>query len=204
LNGLSQAVSYGDDAQMATNYPLVRITNVETGDVFYCRTHDHSTMSVNTGTAVHSTMFDVPAGIEIGASELSVIANGISSDSLAVTVGKLFKEHKDSKEKDKDFKEKELSPEKLPELKVVAEGGFGQGLAVQPEWLRSIIQQLSGRIDRIESQLATQRPFITAEERPRVGDEALRRLEPGEGKHPRVGGGGKRPHVGGASEPRRS
>ena len=30
FNGLSQACSYGDDAQMATNYPLVRITNTAT------------------------------------------------------------------------------------------------------------------------------------------------------------------------------
>ena len=33
LNGLSQAVSYGDDAQMATNYPLVRLRNPATGGV---------------------------------------------------------------------------------------------------------------------------------------------------------------------------
>lgn len=86
LNGLSQAVSYGDDAQMATNYPLVRILNLATNHVFYCRTHDHSTMGVNTGTEVHSTQFDVPAGIEMGNAVVQVVANGISSDSLSVTV----------------------------------------------------------------------------------------------------------------------
>jgi hypothetical protein len=31
LNGLSQAASYGDDAQMATNYPLISIRNNATG-----------------------------------------------------------------------------------------------------------------------------------------------------------------------------
>ena len=46
FNGLSQACSYGDDAQMSTNYPLVRIKNIGTGHVFYARTHDHSTMAV--------------------------------------------------------------------------------------------------------------------------------------------------------------
>jgi len=86
LNGLSQAVSYGDDAQMAANYPLVRIVNSATNDVFYCRTHDHSTMGVNTGTVVHSTQFDVPAGIETGNALVQIVANGISSDSLSVTV----------------------------------------------------------------------------------------------------------------------
>ena len=29
--------SYGDDLQCATNYPIVRLTNVATGHVFYCR-----------------------------------------------------------------------------------------------------------------------------------------------------------------------
>ena len=86
LNGLSQAVSYGDDAQMATNYPLVRIHNLTTNHIFYCRTHDHSTMAVNTGTVVHSTLFDVPAGIEMGNSVLQVVANGIGSDVFSVVL----------------------------------------------------------------------------------------------------------------------
>ncbi len=86
FNGLSQAVSYGDDYQAATNFPLVRITNNATGHVFYARTHDHSTMAVATGNATVSTMFDVPAGIEGGASTLVVVANGIASSSVAVNV----------------------------------------------------------------------------------------------------------------------
>lgn len=86
LNGLSQAVSYGDDYQGATNYPLVRITNKATGDVFYSRTHDHSTMAVATGSTPVSTKFDVPVGIELGASTLVVVANGIASGSSDVNV----------------------------------------------------------------------------------------------------------------------
>jgi len=34
FNGLSQAAAFGDDAQSATNYPLVCITNRATGQVF--------------------------------------------------------------------------------------------------------------------------------------------------------------------------
>src|SRR6185437_2380417 len=79
FNGLSQAVGYGDDYQAATNYPLVRIVNSATGHVFYCRTHDHSTMAVATGSQIVSTRFDVPADAEAGASQLSVVANGIPS-----------------------------------------------------------------------------------------------------------------------------
>jgi hypothetical protein len=63
LNGLSQAVSYGDDAQMATNRPLVRITTVPGNKVYYCPTFGHSTMGVAPGPALHSTRFTVPAGV---------------------------------------------------------------------------------------------------------------------------------------------
>ena len=62
LNGLSQAVGYGDDAAAATNYPLVRLRHLATGHVSYCRTYDHSTMGVGTGATVHSTNFLVPCG----------------------------------------------------------------------------------------------------------------------------------------------
>jgi hypothetical protein len=86
FNGLSQANAYGDDFQDATNYPLVRITNNATGHVFYCKTHGHSTMGVATGSTVVSTKFDVPSGTELGASKLVVIANGIPSAAVTVTV----------------------------------------------------------------------------------------------------------------------
>ncbi len=86
FNGLSQANAFGDEVQIATNYPLVRITNNATGHIAYARTHDHSTMGVATGSATVSTNFDVPAGLEAGASSLVVVANGIPSAPVAVTV----------------------------------------------------------------------------------------------------------------------
>jgi len=86
INGLSQANSYGDDASMATNYPLVRIRNKASGRVFYCRTSDHTTMGVATGTSVQGTNFKLPFGIDQGASELTVVANGISSAAVSVEV----------------------------------------------------------------------------------------------------------------------
>jgi|CZKJ01.1.fsa_nt_gi hypothetical protein len=86
FNGLSQGAMYGDDAQMASNYPLVRITNTATGNVVYCKTHNHSTMGVATGSEKVSTAFDIPAGIETGASTLEVVANGIPSNPVSVTV----------------------------------------------------------------------------------------------------------------------
>jgi len=86
FNGLSQADAFGDEEQTATNYPLVRITNQSTSHVFYARTHDHSTMAVATGSAIVSTYFDVPSGMETGPSSLEVVANGIASASVSVTV----------------------------------------------------------------------------------------------------------------------
>jgi hypothetical protein len=86
FNGLSQGAAYGDDSQSATNYPLVRITNRTTGHVFYGRTHNHSTMGVATGSAGVSTWFDVPAGVDLGASDLVVVANGIPSSAWPITI----------------------------------------------------------------------------------------------------------------------
>ena len=85
FNGMSQGAAYGDDQQSATNYPLVRITNNATGHVFYSRTHDHSSMAVAFNGLV-STHFDVPATQELGPSQLVVVANGIPSAPVAVTV----------------------------------------------------------------------------------------------------------------------
>lgn len=87
FNGLSQASAYGDDAMMSTNYPLVRITNIGTGDVQYARTHDHSTMGVATGSAIVSTSFDAPAGLETGPSTLVVVADSIPSAPYSINVG---------------------------------------------------------------------------------------------------------------------
>jgi hypothetical protein len=86
FNGLSQGAMYGDDTQTATNYPLVRITNRASEDVFYARTHGHSTMAVATGDKEVSTHFDVPRDIELGDAELEVVANGIVSKPVFVTV----------------------------------------------------------------------------------------------------------------------
>jgi len=85
FNGMSQGAAYGDDQQAATNYPLVRITNNATGHVFYSRTHDHSSMAVASGALV-STHFDLPLTQELGSSQLVVVANGIPSAPVAVTV----------------------------------------------------------------------------------------------------------------------
>jgi|HubBroStandDraft_6_1064221.scaffolds.fasta_scaffold00272_2 hypothetical protein len=86
LNGLSQCAAYGDDNQSATNWPLVRITNTATGNVVYARTHSFSTMGVATGSAIVKAEFDIPPTIGTGSSTLEVVANGIPSVAVAVTI----------------------------------------------------------------------------------------------------------------------
>ena len=85
FNGVTQGAAYGDDAQAATNFPLVRITNLETKHVFYSRTHDHSSMAVASDDIV-STHFDVPSAQERGPSLLQVVVNGIASRPVFVFV----------------------------------------------------------------------------------------------------------------------
>jgi hypothetical protein len=86
LNGWTQGNSYGDECGVATNYPLVRITNSASGHVFYCRTHDPSTMAIATGTTPVSTHFVVPTNVEAGPSILEVVANGLASLPQSVVV----------------------------------------------------------------------------------------------------------------------
>ena len=85
FNGMSQGSAYGDDAQQATNYPLVKITDAG-GNVVYCRTHSFSTMGVATGGKLVSAQFDIPSTIALGPATLQVVANGIPSVALAVTI----------------------------------------------------------------------------------------------------------------------
>jgi hypothetical protein len=85
FNGLSQGAAYGDDNQSATNYPLVRVTD-STGRVWYCRTHNFSTMGVHTGATIVSAEFDIPSSIALGSATLVVVANGIPSAPATVTI----------------------------------------------------------------------------------------------------------------------
>jgi len=84
LNGLSQGSAYGDDYQPDTDFPLVRLTSVTTGNVYYAFTHDDSTHSIAPMT-LGSTKFDLPT-MPAGNYDLVSVANGIPSDSVRVSV----------------------------------------------------------------------------------------------------------------------
>lgn len=79
LNGISQGSAFGDDAQIDSNYPLVKITDPNTGNVYFARTYNWSSTSVATGTKITTTEFTVPRAVAKSTYSLVVIANGISS-----------------------------------------------------------------------------------------------------------------------------
>lgn len=85
FNGFDLGGVYGDDAQAATNFPLVRITNATTADACFARSYNFSTMGVWTTGTTNAT-FDIPASCEKGKSRLQVIVNGIPSNPVAVTL----------------------------------------------------------------------------------------------------------------------
>jgi hypothetical protein len=89
LNGLSQAVSYGDDYTAATNYPIVQIQ--QGNNVMYCMTSTFSTLGVATGQQGVTAQVNVPLKkaltiLRPGPAELVVIANGIASDPIQVEI----------------------------------------------------------------------------------------------------------------------
>src|SRR6185312_15484739 len=84
FNGFSLGSTYGDDGEMASNYPVIRFTNHITGHVQYGRTHAHSTLAVATGALPVSTQLDPPADLEPGAADMEVVANGIASAPVVV------------------------------------------------------------------------------------------------------------------------
>jgi subtilisin-like proprotein convertase family protein len=84
LNGLTEGASYGDDAQMASNYPIVRLTD-SSNHVYYARTSAMSTMGLATGSTPVScevSLRNIPNNFY----QLAVVANGVASDPTSVTV----------------------------------------------------------------------------------------------------------------------
>jgi hypothetical protein len=85
LGGLTEGAAYGDDDQSATNYPLVRLTYAGTGRVAYARTFAMSSMAVAPHVVSHAE-FQVPAGLPVGRATLVVVASGVPSSAVQVTI----------------------------------------------------------------------------------------------------------------------
>lgn len=87
FNGICEGASYGDDWQMNTNYPIIRLTSGT--NVYYARTFNWNSTSVMTGDLVTTTNFTVPMSVPVGAYSLVVTANGVASDPMPFFNGTL-------------------------------------------------------------------------------------------------------------------
>jgi hypothetical protein len=86
LNGICEGAWYGDDLQMNTNYPLVRLTPAGGGpNVYYARTYSWSSTAVRTGPQLLSTEFVLPPALPPAIYSLAVVANGVASDPACLT-----------------------------------------------------------------------------------------------------------------------
>jgi hypothetical protein len=76
INGISEGASYGDDASMSSNYPLVQLLGVPFFGNPYLRTFNWSSTGVAEGSTPESAQFQLGTGIDV---RLHVVANGIAS-----------------------------------------------------------------------------------------------------------------------------
>jgi hypothetical protein len=86
INGISQGASFGDDAEMDSNYPIVRLSDFS-GHVYYARTSNWSSTGVATGSTPETVDFTLPAAAAPGIYCVQVIANGIASDAALAVFG---------------------------------------------------------------------------------------------------------------------
>jgi hypothetical protein len=82
LNGQSAGAAYGDDAQMDSNYPIIRMTNAA-GNVFYARSSNWSAI-VDGGTTPETVTFTLNPGVTPG--DYSLVVSGAGISSIPVTV----------------------------------------------------------------------------------------------------------------------
>ena len=85
LNGQSAGASYGDDDQMNENYPIVRLQDPATGNVYYCRSTNWSSVSVG-GNQPETVDFTLPSAVTAGSYELTVVGAGIASQAVPIRI----------------------------------------------------------------------------------------------------------------------
>jgi len=83
FNGISEGAAYGDDWQMSTNYPIVRLTNGT--NVYYAKTSNWNRIgAVQTDSLEDTAYFTIPA-IPNGTYSLVVAVNGFASNPVLFT-----------------------------------------------------------------------------------------------------------------------
>jgi hypothetical protein len=177
LNGLSQANLYGDDCNPATNYPLVRLRDVHTGEVHFARTHDFSSRGITPGVP-QSTKLSA-AHIPYGRYELCVIANGISSE----PVGFVHRHRHNEHERDEDG---------CRCHSCCCRSSCGEGCTretrrtSEPELVhvRRELRGMSRRVDRLSSLMKIEEPHGERKESRKEGEEKGPGRADGRGKRP--------------------
>lgn len=84
FNGISEGAAYGDDWQMETNYPIVRLTNGT--QVYYATTSNWNRIgAVQTDSLEDTATFALPKNLPAGTYSLVVVANGFASNPVLFT-----------------------------------------------------------------------------------------------------------------------
>jgi hypothetical protein len=84
FNGISEGAAFGDDWQMSTNYPLVRLVNG--ANTYYCKTTNWNRLgAVQTDSLEDTAQFSLPAGLPPGTYQLYVVVNGFPSSPWTFT-----------------------------------------------------------------------------------------------------------------------
>lgn len=83
FNGISEGASFGDDWQMATNYPLIRITNGT--NTYYAKTTNWNRLgAIQTDSLEDTCNFTLPS-VPAGTYSLVVVVNGFASNPTLFT-----------------------------------------------------------------------------------------------------------------------
>lgn len=83
FNGISEGAAYGDDWQMSTNYPIVRLTNAT--NTYYATTFNWNRIgAVMTGSLPDTCIFRLPAALPVGTYSVTVVANGNPSATFTI------------------------------------------------------------------------------------------------------------------------
>ncbi|HTA27680.1 MAG TPA: T9SS type A sorting domain-containing protein, partial [Bacteroidia bacterium] len=79
FNGISEGAGFGDDWQMETNYPIIRLSNGT--NVYYCKTTNWNRIgALQTDSLEDTVSFSLPAALPAGTYSLVVTANGFASN----------------------------------------------------------------------------------------------------------------------------
>lgn len=97
FNGISQGANYGDDWQMNSNYPIVRLTDPANGNVYYAKSYNWNSIGVRRIGKKDTAQFVLPNGLTQKTYQLVVVANGLASPPVSFTPG-LSVENKDAVE----------------------------------------------------------------------------------------------------------